>query len=444
MDGAQLAPFREDDLIAAMKQKTVLVLTVVTVAALGWAVLSQSPDSGAAAGDSSGKLFPELDAHLNDIAEVRVEKFGKSATLRREGGQWILADRGGYPAKFEKVKELVVRVASLEIEEQKTAKKENHEKLGVAWPSTAEEGSDGAEAALVVLKDAGGKELAALVTGKTEWMGSKPKVYARRLAEDQVWLCEPQGSLDIVPEPKNWIEPEIVKLDNERVQSVAIEHADGERVDLARAALDHTKFAVQAVPAGRTERYAGVANGVAQALGSGLTLEDVRAVTEIDFAKEPLAKTRFKTTDGLELVVELAKFEDKTWAKVSSSFTPPPEEAGPAAPVEGEPEGEAEAAPETPPEEPKRDVAKESEELNARLAPWAFELPSWRSDALLRRMKDLLDDPAPSEEGSGDAGLQGVLDDLGIEDEEMPVVEPETPATDEGGTAPPADDGHPH
>jgi hypothetical protein len=425
-----------------MKQKNVLVLTVLTAAALGWAVLSQGSDSGAASNEASGKLFPELDAHLNDIAEVRVEKFGKSATLRREGGKWILADRGGYPAKFEKVKELAMRVASLEIEEKKTSKKEYHAKLGLTWPGAAEEGSDGAEAALVVIKDAGGKELAALVTGKSEWMGSKAKVYARRLAEDQVWLCEPEGSLDVVPEAKNWIEPEIVKLDNERVQSATIEHADGERVDIARAATDHTKFAVQAVPAGRTERYAGVANGVAQALGSGLTLEDVRAVTEIDFSKEPLAKTSFKTTDGLELVVTLAKFEDKTWAKLSASFTPPPEEAGPAAPAEATPEGEA--APEAVPEEPKRDVAKETEELNQRLAPWAYELPSWRSDALLRRMKDLLNDTAPSEEGSGDAGLEGVLDDLGIESDEPVPVEPEAPPADEGGTAPPDDHGHPH
>lgn len=430
-----------------MKQKNVLVLSAVTLAALAWAFLSQGPDTDAVANVSGTRLFPELDARLNDIAEVRVEKAGKSATLRREGGKWVLADRGNFPAKFEKVKELAVRVASLELEEQKTAKKENHQKLGVAWPVTAAEGEDGAEAALVVIKDAGGKELAALVTGKTQWMGSKAKIYARRLAEDQVWLCEPQGSLDVMPEARNWIEQEIVKLENERIQSVAIEHADGERVDIARSATDHTKFAVQAVPVGRTERYAGIANGVAQALGSGLSMEDVRAVTEIDFAKEPLAKTRFKTTDGLELVVELAKFEDKTWARVVSSYTPPPEPTPPAeAPAEGEAEPEGEAASGTPPapEEPARDVAKESSELNERLAPWAFELPSWRSDALVRRMKDLLNDPTPPAEGTDDEGLQGVLEDLGIDAEDAPVVEPEPPATDEGGATPPADDGHPH
>jgi hypothetical protein len=427
-----------------MKQKNFLVLSLLTVAVLGVAVVSQRSGSDASAVEASGLLFPELDAHLNDIAEVKVEKFGKSATLRREGGRWVLTDRGNFPAKFEKVKELAMRVASLEIEEQKTSKKENHQKLGVAWPSTAEEGSEGAEAALVVIKDAAGKELAAVVTGKTQWMGSKAKVYARRLSEDQVWLCEPRGSLEVVPEAKNWIEPEIVKLENERVQSVAIEHQDGERVDIARSATDHTKFAVQAVPAGRTERYVGVANGVAQALGSGLTLEDVRAVTEIDFAQEPLAKTRFKTTDGQELLIELAKFEEKTWAKVSATYSEPPPEAGPAAPAEGTetPEGGTPAEPA--PEEPKRDVAKETSELNERLAPWAFELASWRSDVLLRRMKDLLNDPTPPEEGSADAGLQGVLDDLGIEDEELTPVEPTTPPADEGGAPPHADDGHPH
>lgn len=423
-----------------MKQKTLLLLSIATAGAIGLAVLTQRSDSSSSAATSGGRLFPELDARLNDIAEVRVEKFGKSATLRREGGKWILADRGGFPAKFEKVKELAMRVASLEIDEQKTARKENHAKLGVEWPSQAEEGSEGAEAGLVVLKDASGKELAAVVTGRTEWMGSKPKLYARRLAEDQVYLCEPQGSLDVVVEAKNWIEPEIVKLENERVQSVAIEHADGERVDITRSAANHTQFAVLGVPPGRTERYEGIGNGVAQALGYGLQLEDVRPVTEVDFTKEPLAKTRFAAVDGLGLTFELAKFEDKTWARVVATYTAPPEPAKPAeaAPAEGEDAAATPPAEAPPAEDPadKKDIAAEAAALNERLAPWAFELPSYRTDVLLRRMADLLDEPAPPDENS----LEGVLQDIGEGAGDLGPVEPEAPATDEGATAP-ADDG---
>lgn len=415
-----------------MKQKNVLVLSALTVAALALALLTQRSDTTSSKSVAEGKLFPELDARLNDVAEVRIEKFGKSATLRKDGGHWVLADRAGYPAKFEKVKELAMRVASLKLQEKKTARKESLAKLGLAWPAPATEGSEEAQAGLVVLKDASGTELAALVLGKSEWMGSKPKVYARRLSEDQAWLCEPSGSIELAPEAKNWIEPEIVKLDNERVQSVTIAHADGELVDLARSATDHNQFSVQAVPPGKVEKFAGVANGVAQTLGSGLTLEDVRAVTEIDFAKEPLAKTSFKTTDGLELAIELAKFEDKTYARFVATYTPPPEAAGPAPAAEGEtkPEGET-------PAEPARDVGKEASELNARLAPWAYELPSWRSDALLRRMSDLVNDPAAENPpGSADGGLGNALQGLGYDDQEPAPVEPATPPVDEGGTPP--------
>jgi hypothetical protein len=448
-----------------MQQKNVLILGTVTVVALGVAALALRPDASASKGEDA-LLFPALSEHINEVTEVRVEKGGKSATLKREGGKWKLADRGGYPAQFEKVKELAVRIADLEIEEAKTAKQANHEKLGVEWPPAKKEGEvvEGeeepeSEAGLVTLRDAGGKDLAAVVVGKSEWRGSKPKVYARRLGEDQVYLCAPRGTLSVMPDAKSYIEAKFVELQNDRVQGVAIEHADGEQVDIRRSVENHTQFAIQNMPPGKSERYAGVANGVAQALGYGLQLEDVRPVTEVDFAKEPLAKARFKCVDGLELLIETAKFEDKTWARVVASFTPPPEppkvETPPAeAPPQGDeiaaaepnaedaekPAGEAkpeeaESAEEKPAEE-KKDIAKEAAELNERLAPWAFEIPSYKSDVLAKRMKDLLAEP-PASEGE-DGGLGEAMEDLGTEMDDLGT----DPAPDEH--APHGDEQHPH
>ena len=443
-----------------MQQKNVLILTIVTAVALGAAAMTLRDKGSTTPTTTEKMLFPALGERLNDVAELRVEKGGKSATLKKEGGQWRLADRGGYPAQFDKVKELAMRLASLEITEAKTSKKANHKLLGVEWPAAP--ASDGevtdAEAGLVTLKDGSGKELAALVVGSTEWLGSKPKVYARRAGEDQVYLCTPRGSLDVMPEAKNWIEPKFVEVANDRVQDVTIEHPDGERVELGRSAENHTQFSIKNLEPGKTERYAGVANGVAQALGYGLQLEDVRNVTEVDFTKEPLAKARFRCVDGLELVLETAKFEDKTWVKVSASFTPPPEpeksaEAAPGAEGEQQPaadaEGDAmtaEAKPQEPkpeetkpgeskpdePKEEKKDVAKEAADLNQRLAPWAFEIPSYKADVLTLRMKDLLTEPAaPS---STDGGLEGAMQDLGLpmEEEDAAPVEPwATPADEE-------------
>jgi len=454
-----------------MQQKNVLILGTVTVVALGVAALALRNPDASASKVAETRLFPALPEHINDVTEMRIEKGGKTTTLKREGGKWKLADRGGYPAQFEKVKELAVRIADLEIEEAKTAKQANHKKLGVEWPPAKQEKKEGEaaevsesseesenESGLVTLRDSAGKDLAAVVVGKSEWRGSKPKVYARRLGEDQVYLCAPPGSgaLSVMADAKSYIDPKFVELQNDRVQSVSIEHADGEEVEIGRSIENHTQFTIQNMPPGKSERYAGVANGVAQALGYGLQLDDVRPVTEVDFAKEPLARTRFKCVDGLELLVELSKFEDKTWARVVASYTPPPEppkvETPPSEAAGDEIEakapgadgekaaGEEKTGEDKPaddktaekPAEEKKDIGKEAAELNERLAPWAFEIPSYKSDVLAKRMKDLLAEPP--KEGGEDGGLGEAMEGLGTEqatDEPAPDGDQQQPKDEE-------------
>jgi hypothetical protein len=386
-----------------------------------------------------GPLFPELKTRVNDVARVRIEKAGKTVTLERDGSGWELADRGGYPAKFEEVKELVVRVAGLEIQEKLTAKKENHAKLAVEWPTTAPEGSEAGEAGLVTLEDASGNVLAALVVGKTEWQNSKAKVFVRKANEDQVWLAAPPGTgaLDVTPEPRSWIEPGFLSLANDRVQSVTIEHADGERVEIARSAADHTKFAVQNLPPGRNERYAGIASGPAQALSS-MSLEDVRPVAEVDFALEPVATTRYRTTDGLEVVVHTSKFEDQTWMKVSASYTAPP-----AAPADEPDDAPGEVDDEDVPAEPEvagKDVAAEAAELEARLAPWAFQVGSYKSDVIARRMRDLMAELPTESDESG--SLEGMAESMGLDFDELPPVKPPVEPTDTPADEEPAPEPH--
>lgn len=445
-----------------MKNKTFLVLVVLTVVAVIAASLARSaPDAGAAAHAESGLLFPALVDHINDVAQIRIEKNGKSATIRREGGEWKLVDRGGYPAKFDQAKKMAVRVAQLEIEEVKTAKKENHARLGLQWPPPAvpegaegeenaeDAGGDEPEAALVTIQDGAGKDLASLVVGKSEWRGSTQHLYVRRANEDQVYLVK--GQLDTQPDPATWLDAKIVEVENDRVQDVTITHADGEEVHIARSPTNHTQFHVENVPPGQTERFEGVANGVAQALGYGLNLEDVRPASEVDFSKEPVAHTRYRCVDGLELLVETCKLDDKTWIKISADYVPPPASETPAAETPAAPAEGPEGAPATPaegdaaaagdaPEAAKKDVAKEAAELNARLGQWAFAVGSYKTDVLARRMKDLLAEPPAAEEpvegeGAVEQGLEvpgeeGVEPGPGMDDE---GAEPPTPPHDGDG-----------
>ncbi len=467
-----------------MKQKGILVLSGVTLAMVAVAALAlRKHEQRAAPPGERPMLFQGLESRVNDVAEISIEKQGKSATVRREGGEWKLADRGGYPAKFEQVKQTVVRVAQLQIEEEKTARASFHERLGVELPEPeppaapgeeSEEPEDAAageetgeeeleeppasEAALVTLKDSSGQTLASLVVGKTEWRGSTQKVYVRRADEDQVYLCS--GRLDVNADPASWIDTSVLKLENDRVQQVAVTHADGEEVRVGRSATNHTQFLVENLPPGESERYEGVANGVAQAL-SALTLEDVRPVGEIDFSREPVARTRYRCHDGLELVLESARQDGKTWVKIDASYVEPPEppasetaaegtpaegagdEAGESEPAadDGEPAAEEqegavdETAEETgAPAEEKKDVRKEAEELEARLAPWAFALPQWKVDPITRRMKDLLKEPEPPPEAPEEAAEEvpeGAAAESPAEIPEAPLESPDA-EDDEG------------
>jgi hypothetical protein len=229
------------------------------------------------------------------------------------------------------------------------------------------------------------------------------------------------------------------------VQDVTIDHPDGEKVEIGRSAANHTQFVVENLPEGQKEKYDGVANGVAQAL-SYIQLEDVRPAPEVDFSKEPLAKARFRCVDGLELDVETAKFEDKVWVRVSASYTPPPEEpkAETPPPAEGA-EAAAKPGEENPGEkkEEKKDVGKEATDMNQRLAPWAFQVASYKTDVLARRMKDLIAEPTPATPAADGAnGADDLSDPMGLgSEEDQGTVDPAPPKAEEGGAPPAPHDG---
>ena len=64
-----------------MNQKGVLVLGVLTVAAVVVAALALRDDAAEGA-TKPGPLFPALDEKVNDVSEIAVKKAGKTITER--------------------------------------------------------------------------------------------------------------------------------------------------------------------------------------------------------------------------------------------------------------------------------------------------------------------------------------------------------------------------
>ena len=289
-------------------------------------------------------------------------------TIRREGGAWGVAERGGYPVEVERVKETILALAELEIEERKTTRPENYAKLGVQDPAPApaapvEDAADAADAedeahdhaaeageeapelpTTVVLKDANGQTMAALIVGEPLYRGRSPGVYVREVGQPQAYLCA--GRVEVEATPSSWIEREILRVDSKDLTRVHVRRADGEELVVEKHDPTSTQFEVRGVPDGRELRYQGAANGVATVLSS-LSLDDVMPLDEVDFSAEPLATTEFHRADGEVLVIETAKVGDKTWARIHSRYEPPPpppETLGPDAPPEAPAQGDPAAA----------------------------------------------------------------------------------------------------
>ena len=87
-----------------MRSKGLILLSGATLAALAaaaWSVKSRSAAN--AAPEELGVLFEGLD--VNAVAELSVQGKDGTATLQKSGDAWVLMESGGYPARFEKIKE---------------------------------------------------------------------------------------------------------------------------------------------------------------------------------------------------------------------------------------------------------------------------------------------------------------------------------------------------
>ena len=136
-----------------MKPRSFAALAVITAFAVAIALTtyaahnrwSQAKVSGAA-------LFPGLGAQAGRIASIDIKQGDKALTLARDKDAWSVADRGGYPAKPDAVRALLVKLAGAELVESKTRNKDRYALLELEDPS----GKDAKSRLLRVLDDKGG------------------------------------------------------------------------------------------------------------------------------------------------------------------------------------------------------------------------------------------------------------------------------------------------
>ncbi len=371
-----------------MNNRTVTVLAAALVLLGALALFAQyDPQPDAPGG---GLLLPGLGEDLDLVTRMTVVGAAAEpvATLQRgEDGGWTIAEKAGYPADVEKVRQTLISLAEARVVEAKTANPEFHDRLGVEAVE-----NDAAGGVAVMLT--GSDEPVNVIVGDSE--GSS-QVYVREADEAQSFLIDRDP--EVGRDTTDWLATEIIAIEGSRVARVTVTHPDGEVVSVFKDDPEQSNFNVDAIPPDRELQYASIANVMGTVLAN-LRLQDVESLTDTEV---PVTVTEFFTFDGLAITAESFELAEEPWVSFRVAYRAPAEDAEPEdasaqeATAEGS-SGDARATPESPTgteadaanEDDGVDVAAEAQGLDQRLAGWRFRIANYQFDQMTRRMSDLL------------------------------------------------------
>jgi hypothetical protein len=253
------------------------------------------------------RMFPGLEAQAERIASIHIEARGVSfSVVRSDAGKWSVPEKGNYGADFNEIRRTVLGLASLELVEQRTARADWQERLGLSLPKSGGSGT------LVTIKDAKGETIASLVAGiavEGASAGSRQALYVRRPDEAQTYVA--RGTFEAVTDVARWLDKAFIDFAPDRIRTVSMKPFTGPSFTVTRATPETVNFAlVERLPSGRSLRTPEEPNGIGNAL-AGMSFTDLVPQSEIDFSKA--ARASFQTFDGMALNLMIARRDEDFW-----------------------------------------------------------------------------------------------------------------------------------
>ncbi|MGI9413829.1 MAG: DUF4340 domain-containing protein [Hyphomicrobiales bacterium] len=343
-----------------MTPKLFFGLTVAAAASLAAAgVVYYNAQTWAPNTASGEALLPDLATRAGNVASVSVKTADNTVTVVKKGESWGIAERAGFPADSDEVREVVVGLTQMTIVEEKTRNPARYKLLDLDDPETED-----SEAKLVTLSDADGKPIAQLVLGKVKFGVLGPGrngTYVRKPGNPQTWLVS--GDVAAPISVRGWAQKAVFEIPKEEVAQIKIVHADKEEVVLVRGEGEGevSAFGILNLPEGAKIKQgadlAFIASSIAQ-----LELWDVRQSEPADATAPGVVTSEIIAKNGLKVTVRLVSSKDEDhWVTVAA-------------------EG---------PEDAKAAV----EEINARAKGWVFKVPSYKAQNFKKRRAELIDPP---------------------------------------------------
>ncbi|MDN3565398.1 DUF4340 domain-containing protein [Paeniroseomonas aquatica] len=336
-----------------MERRTLLLLGTAAVVSVG-AALVLTPDGLRQRDTSPGTLaFEGLAPKLRDATRIEVRKSDATLVLLRQGEAWVLPDRGNYPVRPEKLREMLVGLTELRLVEARTADRAQLDRLGVDDPARP-----GSTAVLLRILGPQDQPIAELVVGRrrVRTQGNVPEtIYVRRPAEAQAWLAE--GRLAVDADPQLWVDRDIANFPQDRIRRVVVRRLGEPELVLGRGEGPEDKLRVT-IPADPPPLDEVALDEVARSF-EYLTFLDVKPEGAVQGTA--LGEARFELTEGMAVTVWPSREAETLWIRLRA-------EDGP-------------------------DAAA----LNARWTGWAYQLGVWKEKAFTPRLQELLEREAAPE-----------------------------------------------
>ena len=297
------------------KQFVILLIVLGVLGAIGLGLVWQNSAAYRASGAKIGaKLLPKL--KIADVAQVRLQDSKHEVTLVRKEKSWVVQERGGYPASFQEISDLLIKLVELKVTQSEQVGASLWPRVELADPATggdaaASRRGEGAGTA-IEFKDAAGKPLARLVLGKK--VLKKDPMNPLPAAKDGVpagRYVRVDGAGDIVvvvsdplekavAEPGRWLNRDFFKA--ERIRTLAVGQEGGAPQWMIARAEEWGQWRF-AAGGGNLNPSAAVS---ATNKLSGLTFKDVAVDPKALATGKPVFVVA-ATFDGLNYAVRLAR-----------------------------------------------------------------------------------------------------------------------------------------
>ncbi|HXQ51333.1 MAG TPA: DUF4340 domain-containing protein [Stellaceae bacterium] len=338
-----------------MQNKGLIGLIAVTAVAVAVAVLV-ARGGGAPKDDPlvGTRVLPEIGQRLDGVARIALVRGDIKTTLVRKGDAWNVEEKGGYAANATKVHQAILGLADLAFVEPKTKKSDLYPRLELE-----DADKKGAKSTLVTVSDDKGSLLGEIIAGKRSvdaLGGGNDGLYVRKPGDAQSWLA--RGTLDLSGDTAGWLETKLLDVPADQVKSVTLTAPDGASFTFTRLKQGDALALATPPPAGKKLKSDSALDEPAGAL-AGLELSDVQPAKDMTFPPGVVAGARYETFDGLVVTVSLVNKDGTEWARIAAT---------------GSGDAQARAA-----------------DLGAKLSPWVFGLPTYKTKLLRTKLDDLLE-----------------------------------------------------